>query len=128
FLRHKQLLLLLDNLEQLLPDVAATVAALEATVLATSRERLNVTAEQEYPVPTLPLADAVALFTDRARRLRPRFEPDEHVEEIARRLDGLPLALELAAARGKVLTPAHITERLGERLDLPSGCGRRRPD
>jgi DNA-binding SARP family transcriptional activator/class 3 adenylate cyclase len=98
FLRRKQLLLLLDNLEQLLPDVAPTVAALEANVLATSRERLNVTAEQEYPVPTLPLADAVALFSRRARQLKPAFEPDEHVAEIARRLDGLPLALELAAA------------------------------
>src|SRR5205823_1064585 len=104
FLRGKRLLLLLDNLEQLLPDAAATIAALPARILATSRARLNISAEHEYPVPTLPLIDAVALFTERARRLKPRFWPDEHVAEIARRVDGLPLALELAAARIKVLT------------------------
>jgi predicted ATPase len=92
FLRGKQLLLLLDNFEQLLPGAAPTVTALEAKVLATSRERLNVTGEQEYPVPTLPLDDAVALFTQRARQLNPTFESDVHVTEIARRLDGLPLA------------------------------------
>ena len=127
FLRSKQLLLLLDNLEQLLPKVARIVAGLDARILATSRERLNLTEEQEYPVPTLPLNDAVALFTQRARQLKPRFEPDEHVAEIARRLDGLPLALELAAARVKVLTPAQIVERLGKSLDLLSGGGHDRP-
>ena len=127
FLRGKQLLLLLDNLEQLLPDAAAIVAGFEAKVLATSRERLNLTAEQEYPVPTLALEDAAALFTRRARQLQPRFEPDGQVTELARRLDGLPLALELAAARVKVLTPAQIVERLGESLDLLSG-GRDRPE
>jgi len=128
YLRGKHLLLLLDNLEQLLPEVAPTVAGLEAKVLATSRERLNVAAEHEYPVPTLPLEDAVALFTERARLLKPRFEPDGHVAEIARRLDGLPLALELAAARVKVLAPAQIVERLGENIDLLSGGSRDRPE
>jgi tetratricopeptide (TPR) repeat protein len=103
------------------------VAGLEAKVLATSRERLNVAAEQEYPVPTLPLEDGVVLFTERARQRQPRFEPDENVTELARRLDGLPLAIELAAARVKVLTPAQIVERLGESLDLLSGGGRDRP-
>jgi predicted ATPase/DNA-binding SARP family transcriptional activator len=128
FLRGKQPLLLLDNLEQLLPGVAAIVARLDVKVLTTSRERLNVTAEHEYPVPPLPLDDAVALFTQRARQLKPRFEPDEHVTEIARRLDGLPLALELTAARVKVLAPAQIVERLGESLDLVSGGGHDRPE
>jgi predicted ATPase/DNA-binding SARP family transcriptional activator len=124
FLHGKRLLLLLDNLEQLLPEVATTVARLEATVLATSRERLNVTAEQEYPVPTLPLDDAVQLFVERARQVEPRFSPDDHVPEIARRLDGLPLALELAAARVKTLTPQQIAERLGHSLDLLTGGAR----
>jgi predicted ATPase/DNA-binding SARP family transcriptional activator len=128
FLRGKRLLLLLDNLEQLLPDIARTVAGLEAKVLTTSRERLNVTAEHEYPVPTLPLADAVALFTRRARQLRPRFEPDENVAEIARRLDGLPLALELAGARVNVMSPTAILERLDKRLPFLIGGARDVPE
>jgi predicted ATPase len=124
FLRNKKLLLLLDNLEQLLPDAAPIVAGLDAQVLATSRERLNVSAEQEYPVPTLPIDEAVALFTQRARQLKPHFEPDDQVYEIVRRLDGLPLALELAAARVKVLTTKQILERLGNSLDLlTTGAG-----
>jgi predicted ATPase/class 3 adenylate cyclase len=127
FLRGKQLLLLLDNLEQLLPDVAETVAGLEAKVLATSRERLNLSAEHEYPVPMLPPEDAVELFTQRARQLELRFQPDEHVPEIARRLDGLPLALELAAARVKTLTPQQIVERLAQSLDLLTGGARDAP-
>jgi predicted ATPase/class 3 adenylate cyclase len=118
FLGGKRTLLVLDNLEQLLPDAAPTVARLDARILATSRIRLNVAAEQEFPVPTLPLDDAAALFTQRARQLDPRFEPDEAVPQIAERLDGLPLALELAAARVKVLTPAQILDRLGRCLDL----------
>ncbi len=118
FVREKKLLLLLDNLEQLLPEAAPVVASLEARVLATSRERLNVSREQEYPVPTLPSTEAVALFTQRARQLKPDFDPDTHVTEIARRMDGLPLALELAAARVKVLTPEQILARLGKSLDL----------
>ena len=124
FLRGKRLLVLLDNLEQLMPAVAQTVGMLETSVLATSREWLNLTGEQEYPVPTLQLDDAVALFTERARRVEPRFEPDVHVPEIARRLDGLPLALELAAARVKALTPGQIVERLGQRLQLLTGGAR----
>jgi predicted ATPase/class 3 adenylate cyclase len=131
-LRSKKTMLLLDNLEQLLeaaPQIAALVAeAPELRVLATSRERLAIGAEQEYPVPTLVPAEAVALFTARARRLRPRFEPDEHVEEICRRLDGLPLALELAAARVKVLTPAQIAERLDRSLELLTAGSRDTPE
>jgi predicted ATPase/DNA-binding SARP family transcriptional activator len=122
FLWSKRLLLVLDNLEQLLPQVASRVADLLAApgvkVLATTRERLAVAAEQEYPVPTLTLEEAVSLFTTRARQQRSSFVPDEHVELIAQRLDGLPLALELAAARVKVLTPRQIVERLGRSLDL----------
>jgi predicted ATPase/class 3 adenylate cyclase len=118
FLERKSTLLVLDNLEQLLPDAAAIVAGLDASILATSRSRLNIGAEQEFPVPTLPVDDAAALFTQRARQLEPRFEPDAAVRKIAERLDGLPLAIELAAARVKVLTPGQIFERLGRSLDL----------
>jgi predicted ATPase/class 3 adenylate cyclase len=118
FLTGKRMLLVLDNLEQLLPDAAAVVAGLDASILVTSRSRLNVTAEQEFPVPTLPIDDAAALFTQRARQLDPNFEPDAAVHLIAERLDGLPLALELAAARVKVLTPGQILERLSRSLDL----------
>lgn len=118
FLAGKRTLLVLDNLEQLLPDAGEIVARLEAHILATSRSRLNIATEQEFPVPTLPLEDAAALFTQRARQLEPRFEPDEAVRRIAERLDGLPLAVELAATRVKVLTPAQILDRLGRSLDL----------
>jgi predicted ATPase/class 3 adenylate cyclase len=118
FLAGKRTLLVLDNLEQLLPDAAAIVARVDARILATSRSRLNIVAEQEFPVPMLPLDDAAALFTQRARQLEPRFEPDAAVRQVAERLDGLPLALELAAARVKVLTPGQILERLGRSLDL----------
>jgi predicted ATPase/class 3 adenylate cyclase len=118
FLAGKRTLLVLDNLEQLLPTAAEIVARLDARILATSRIRLNVAAEQEFPVPTLPFDDAAALFTQRARQLDPHFKPDAAVRQIAERLDGLPLAVELAAARVKVLTPARILDRLGRSLDL----------
>jgi predicted ATPase/class 3 adenylate cyclase len=118
FLTGKRTLLVLDNLEQLLPSAADIVVRLDARILATSRSRLNIAAEQEFPVPTLPVDDGAILFTQRARQLQPGFEPDTAVREIAERLDGLPLALELAAARVKVLTPGQILERLGRGLDL----------
>jgi predicted ATPase/class 3 adenylate cyclase len=118
FLAGNRTLLVLDNLEQLLPAAADIVVRLDARILATSRSRLNVAAEQEFPVPTLPVDDGGVLFTQRARQLQPGFEPDAAVREIAAKLDGLPLALELAAGRVKVLTPAQILERLGRGLDL----------
>lgn len=132
FLGQTRMVLLLDNLEQLLPEAAPKIAELlrapNLKVLATSRERLAVAAEQEYSVPTLPLEDAIALFTARARQLKPKFEPDEHVTLVAQRLDGLPLAIELAAARVKVLTPKQIAERLGHSLDLLTGGARDVPE
>jgi predicted ATPase len=128
FLCDKKLLLLLDNLEQLLPEAAPTVAALDAQVLATSRERLNVFAEQEYPVPTLPPEEAVTLFVQRARRIKPDYQSDQYVVEIVHRLDGLPLAIELAAARVKVLSPRRILERLGHSLDLLTAGTRDSPE
>jgi predicted ATPase/class 3 adenylate cyclase len=128
FLTGKRTLLVLDNLEQLLPDAADIVGRLDVHILATSRSRLNIAAEQEFPVPTLPIDDAATLFTQRARQLDPRFEPDPAVRQIAERLDGLPLALELAAARVKVLTPAQILERLGRSLDLLTSGARDAPE
>jgi len=131
FLRGKCLLLLLDNLEQLLPEAAPKVAGLlEAPgvkLLTTSRERLAVSGEQEYTVPTLPLDAAVDLFTQRARQLKPSFEPDDHVAEIAHRVDGLPLALELAAARVKVLSAEGIAKRLDQSLTLLTAGARDAP-
>jgi predicted ATPase len=130
-LRGRQTLLLLDNFEQLLeaaPRLSALLAeAPELRLLATSRERLALSAEQEYAVPTMVPVEAVALFTARARQLEPDFEPNDAVEEICRRLDGLPLAVELAAARIKVLTPEQILERLGRSLELLTAGARDAP-
>jgi predicted ATPase/class 3 adenylate cyclase len=131
-LRGKEMMLLLDNFEQLL-DAASKVAELlsqapDLRILATSRERLGLLAEQEYPVPTMVPVEAVALFASRARQLRPDFEPDDATGEICRRLDGLPLAIELAAARIKVLSPEQMLERLGRSLDLLTGGARDAPE
>ena len=131
-LREKHALLLLDNFEQLI-EVAPVVGDLltgapDVRILVTSRERLNLAAEQEYQVPTLVPTEALALFTARARQLKPGFEPDEHVEQICRRLDGLPLAIELAAARVKVLSPEQILDRLGKSLDLLTSGARDAPE
>jgi predicted ATPase len=131
-LRGKRALLLLDNLEHLLeagPVVGELVAAAESvTVLATSRERLGLAAEVEYRLPMLATDEAVALFEARARALKPGFESNGEVKEICERLDGLPLAIELAAARARILTPAQILERLGRRLELLTGGARDAPE
>ena len=124
-LRPRHALLLLDNFEQVM-DAATAVADLlrEAPgvkVLVTSRAPLRVSGEWEYPVDPLPDADAVALFCERARAVNPAFVCDDYVGEICRRLDGLPLALELAAARTKALPPAKVLERLERRLPLLTG-------
>jgi predicted ATPase/class 3 adenylate cyclase len=153
----KRLLLGLDNLEQLKPlEAAASVIArlLDAVpgvrVLATSRAPLRIRAEQEWPVSPLPTPEpgveveseaalavlaatpAVALFLERARATRPawRLTPANasDVAEIARRLDGLPLAIELAAVRIRVLTPAEILRRLAGALDLLAAHSGDRPD
>jgi predicted ATPase len=124
-LRSRRTLLLLDNFEHLI-EAAATVSSLlteasQVKVLVTSREPLHLTGEREYPVFPLPDEDAVALFVERARAVRPAFEPDAVVPHICRRLDGLPLAIELAAARVKTLPPAALLERLERRLPLLTG-------
>jgi predicted ATPase len=128
----KTMLLLLDNFEQVVaaaPDVAQLLTTCpKLDLLVTSREPLHVGGEQEYPVAPLVPEEGVALFLTRARAVAPDFEPDESVPEICRRLDDLPLALELAAARVKALTPGEILERLEHRLPLLTGGARDAPE
>jgi hypothetical protein len=117
---ERQLLLLLDNLEQVV-EAAPGLATLVETcpnlvLLVTSRELLRVRGEAEYQVLPLAEPDAVALFCARSG-----LAAGPAVEELCRRLDDMPLALELAAARTSVLSPEQILERLGERLDLFRG-------
>jgi predicted ATPase len=131
-LAGKRVLLLLDNVEQVL-DSAPLIAELlgclpDLSVIATSRERLAVSFEQEYPVPPLDEAGAEELFVSRARQLEPDFEPDETVRDICRRLDRLPLALELASTRVKLMSTAQMLTRLERRLDLLSRGRRDAPD
>ncbi len=132
YLRDRQALLLLDNVEQVL-DYAPRLAELLAgssslKLLTTSREPLRLTLEQQYPVPPLPEGDAVSLFGERARAVRPDFAADEAVADICRRLDGLPLAIELAAALVKLLPADALLERLEQRLALLTGGARDLPE
>jgi predicted ATPase len=117
---ERELLLLLDNFEQVVAAAPALSHLLEECpnlkMLVTSRELLRIRGEIEYPVPPLAESEAVELFSERSR-----LEADETIAEICRRLDELPLAIELAAARTRVLTPVQVLERLGDRLDLLKG-------
>jgi predicted ATPase len=148
-LRGERALLVLDNFEQVLdaaPDVAGLLDGAEGIrIIITSRESLRLQAEQEYPVPPLALPDprhlppldalshfeAVALFIERARAVKPGFSVTNDnapaVAEICARLDGLPLAIELAAARVKVLSPEAVLGRLESRLTLLAGGARDLP-
>jgi predicted ATPase/class 3 adenylate cyclase len=145
------ILLVFDNFEQV-TDAAVAVAELlrdcpELKQLVTSRETLNVTGEQVYPVPPLALPDAtparasveelgaseaVQLFVERARAAQPDFELTadnaSSVLELCIRLDGLPLAIELATARLALFSPQALVERLGNRLDLLKGGARDAPE
>jgi predicted ATPase/class 3 adenylate cyclase len=117
---------LCDNLEHLLPDAARPLAELIAAapalmLLVTSREPLRIQGEVQLDLPPLENDDAVTLFVERAQAVRSDVAPTETIGEICRRLDRLPLALELAAARTKVLAPEALLERLGDRLDLLKG-------
>jgi predicted ATPase len=134
FVRDRQMLVVLDNCEHLLDASAELVVALLGaapglTVLATSREPIGVAGEVSWRVSSLSLADeAIELFVDRARRARPDFAVDDDnapaVGEICRRLDGMPLAIELAAARVRALSPADILEGLHDRFRLLTGGAR----
>ncbi len=147
YIGNRQQLLLLDNCEHLVEPVAHLVEALlrgcpNLTVLATSREALRVPGEVTWRVPSLSLpslasnsllaesleAESVRLFAERAVQAAPGFELDEEnavaVASLCHRLDGMPLAIELAAARAGVLTPAQIVDRLDGSLDLLSSGSR----
>jgi predicted ATPase/class 3 adenylate cyclase/DNA-binding CsgD family transcriptional regulator len=134
FIADRPMLVVLDNCEHLLDASAALVnallgAAAGLTLLATSREPIGVAGEVSWRVPSLSLTDeAIELFTDRARRARPDFtvnaENAATVTEICRRLDGLPLAIELAAARVRALSPAEILDSLHDRFRLLTGGAR----
>ena len=134
FLAAKHLLLIADNLEQLLEAAPFVGRLLETcpslTVLATSREPLALQAEERYPVAPLA-ADAVALFCERARAHDPDFALGDAnvavIADICRRVDGLPLAIELAAARCALLSPAEIAERLDAALGAPGAGARDAP-
>ncbi len=150
YLGEKRLLLVLDNFEQILPAAPAIGDLLGACpglkVLVTSRAVLRLRGEHELPVPPLALPEpgsrtlaqglatyqAIALFTQRATDIRPDFAlTDENaigVTEICRRLDGLPLAIELGAARVKLLTPQAMLARLERRLPLLTGGARDLPE
>jgi non-specific serine/threonine protein kinase len=149
-LESRTVLLVLDNFEQVLPAAAFVTEVLaglpELTLLVTSQSPLRVRGEREYAVPplfvpeldstlnleTFARSPAIALFVDRARSVKPDFElTEENVEavgEICRRLDGIPLAIELAAARLKLLTPQALHSRLQRRLDLLTGGARDLPE
>ena len=151
-LRGRELLLVLDNLEQVTEagaDVAALLgAAPRLRILATSRAPLRLRAEHEYPVLPLPVPNpvggdvasapevadnpAVALFIQRAQAVAPSFALTNAnaaaVAEICRRLDGLPLAIELAAARAKVLSPQALLARLANRLSLLTAGAQDQPE
>jgi predicted ATPase len=117
---QRRLLVVVDNFEQVVgaaPQLSALLAACPGlTLLVTSRELLRVQGEVEVPVPPLAEREAVALFTARAG-----LEPSEEIRELCARLDSLPLAVELAAARARALSPAQILERLSGRLELRAG-------
>ena len=145
FLRNKELLLVLDNCEHLLAGAAALAAVLERScarlvILATSREGLGIDGERLVPVPpfeapdadadleTITGAEAVRLFADRASAVKPGFmvtaENAAAVAAVVRRLDGVALAIELAAARVPAMTPAELARRLDRRFAVLAG-GRR---
>jgi predicted ATPase len=124
-IQDKAMLCLFDNFEQVVeaaPELAALVSSCpNLDVLVTSRERLRVQGEQTYPVPPLAESDGEALFLTRARAVDPGFTPSEAVRELCLRLDELPLALELAAARTALFSPEQLLEKLSQRLDLLKG-------
>ncbi|MCV7312281.1 helix-turn-helix transcriptional regulator [Mycobacterium paraffinicum] len=134
FVRDRKMLLVLDNCEHLLDASAALVVALldacpGVTVLATSREPIGVAGELTWRVPSLSGdGEAFELFVDRARRTRPDFQPTEDnsaaIAEICLRLDGMPLAIELAAARTRALSLTQIVDSLHHNFRLLAGGAR----
>ncbi len=129
-LKNKAMLLILDNCEHVISEAASVADALLGScthlrILATSREPLRTAGERTYRLPSLEEAPALALFADRARAVDHRFavteETGETLRDLCRRLDGIPLAIELAAARINLLSVRALTERLDERFRILSG-------
>ncbi len=116
----QRLLVVLDNLEQLVdaaPELAQLLAACtNLTLVCTSRELLRVQPETGYQLPALEAEDGLSLFCERAG-----LEASDTIRELCERLEGLPLAIELAAARTRLLSPDQLLERLSQRLDLLTG-------
>ena len=134
YLRTRELLLVVDNCEHVVEDTARLLDQIaghcpSVSLLATSREALGVGGERIMPVEPLSVEDATALFADRARASRPDFDLDREpvgaVAEICRQLDGLPLAIELAAAKMRAMSSLDVARRL-DRLRLLSGGQSRR--
>ncbi len=133
---HGKMLLVLDNFEQIVEWASDTVAcwlnqAPELSVLATSRERLAIAGEKVYELAPLAVSEGVRLFCERASLVAPdtRFETsDPDIQAVVERLDGLPLAIELAAARSAMLRPDQLRERLNERFRLLRHRRSNRPD
>jgi predicted ATPase/class 3 adenylate cyclase len=147
YLKRKHLLLILDNCEHVIDEARRVAGAIlqacpDVRILATSREGLNIAGEETYRMPSLAVPSneetlstdgvtryaAVQLFIDRALSSNKRFSFTEenapHVAEICRRLDGIPLAIELAAARVKVLSPQQLAQKLDERFRVLTGGDR----
>jgi len=133
WLGRRELLLVLDNLEQLTSGAGVLGELLSRcpglSLLVTSREPLHLGGEQQYEVPPLELGDAVGLFVARGRAVAPNAEVDRDiVAAICERLDRLPLAIELTAARAKALSPAQLLDRLERRLPVAATGPRDAPD
>ena len=128
----RRALLVLDNFEHLLAAAAPTASLLASApglkAVITSRAPLHVDGEQEFPLDPLDPQAAAILFVERARATGRQVQPDDTVTEICRRLDNLPLALELAAARAKLLAPQALLQRLDHRLPLLTGGRRDAPE
>ena len=135
-LSAEKIVLFLDNFEQVLAGAPAVGSLLRAvgalTVVVTSRAPLHIAGEHELPLPPLGRDPAVELFVRRASDQDPSFSPSSEelsaIATICQRLDGLPLAIELAAARTRVLTPTQILDRIGTRLDLLTAGRRDAPE
>jgi predicted ATPase/class 3 adenylate cyclase len=131
-LARRRTLLLLDNFEHVLAAVPALAEVLAEApgvrVLGTSRAPLRLAGESEYALDPLEEPDAITLFVERSAATGRRVEPDSTVAAICRRLDSLPLALELAAARTKLLAPVALLERLDRRLPVLTGGRRDAPE
>jgi predicted ATPase len=129
---NRDALLLLDNAEHLLGAALSLAELLAAAprlrLLVTSRAPLRLSGEREYPLEPLPDADAIMLFVERARAVGRKLQPNGTVAAICRRLDGLPLAVELAAARTKLLDPDTLLRRLEHALPLLTGGPRDAPE